>query len=181
MGQIKNIKLHIVTDIKICQNNGGVITIHLLKMATNYSMIVLVFMTTLMGLYIAPPVDRKAAEQKPPVPDDLFNTDYMTKDQAQDQEYFRYLTQVVTELEKDAAFKAVLNNATEDDIKSGKIVEHMDLVNRGVRQKLDEVKRMEIEYQRDLVRKEKDHMVGVTVITGIRYTMITKKHLKKMT
>merc|ERR1711973_394841 len=161
MGQIKNIKLHIVTDIKICQNNGGVITIHLLKMATNYSMIVIMLMTTLMGLYIAPPVDRNAAQEKPPVPDDLFNTDNMTKDQAQYQEYFRYLTQVVTELEKDPVFKAVLNNATEEDIKNGKIIEHMDLVNHGVRQKLDEVKRMEVEYQRDLVRKKKEHMVGV--------------------
>merc|ERR1719427_89476 len=93
--------------------------------------------------------------------EELYNSDNMTKDQAQDQEYFRYLTQVVTELEKDPAFKAVLNNATEEDIKNGKIIEHMDLVNHGVRQKLDEVKRLEVEYQRDLVRKKKDHMVGV--------------------
>ena len=103
------------------------------KMGMLNPMAIVVVLTTLIGLYISAPIDRKAAEEKAPVVDELYNTDNMTKDQAQDQEYFRYLTQVVTELEKDPVFKAVLNNATEEDIKNGKIIEHMDLVNHGVR------------------------------------------------
>jgi len=130
-------------------------------MGPRHTLTVAVLFGTLLGLYVAPPVDRRDAKAEKPMHEELYNTDNMTKDQAQDQEYFRYLTQVVTELEKDPAFKAVLNNATEEDIKNGRIIEHMDLVNHGVRQKLDEVKRMEVEYQRDLVRKKKEHMVGV--------------------
>merc|ERR1712142_124125 len=33
-------------------------------------------------------------------------------------------------------------------------------INLGVRRKLDEVKRMEVEYQRDLIRKNKNHMAA---------------------
>merc|ERR1712080_550169 len=80
--------------------------------------------------------------------------------QLQDQEYFRYLTQVIQELEKDTNFKKVLNNTKEEDIKSGKIAEHIDLVGHDVRKKLDEVKKMEVEYQRELLRQQKHHMTG---------------------
>jgi len=111
----------------------------------------------LMGLCVAPPVDREEKQAK----EDMYKTDNLTKDQAQDQEYFRYLTQVVGELEKDPEFKEKLNNATEDDIKSGKIADHMDLIGHKVREKLDEVKRMEVEYQRELLRQQKDHMLSI--------------------
>jgi len=114
-------------------------------------------LTLLIGLYVAPPVDREDKQMK----EDMYKTDNLTADQAQDQEYFRYLTQVVGELEKDPEFKEKLNNATEDDIKSGKIADHIDLIGHNIRAKLDEVKRMEIEYQRELLRQSKDHMAGI--------------------
>lgn len=105
-----------------------------------------------------PPKDRESAE----VNDKWkYNTEGLSKEQAQDQEYYRYLTQVISELEKDNDFKTVLSNATEEDIRSGKIADKLDLVGNHVRQKLDEVKRMEVEYQRDLLRQNKDHMVGI--------------------
>lgn len=126
---------------------------------TKCSYVLALVLVSYVGHHIAPPVDRDEKEAQDAIYTD--NTDNMTKEQAQDQEYFRYLTQVVTELEKDPAFKEVLNNATEEDIKTGKIVEYIDLVGHGVRQKLDEVKRMEVEYQRDLLRQKKDHMTGV--------------------
>merc|ERR1711973_685620 len=91
----------------------------------------------------------------PPTPENL------SRSQAQDQEYFRYLTQVVQELEKDEKFREILNKTNEDDIKSGKLAEHIDLVGHNVRVKLDEVKRMEVEYQRELLRQQKDHMSGI--------------------
>ena len=82
-----------------------------------------------MGLYIAPPVEREEKQAK----EELYKTDNLTKDQAQDQEYFRYLTQIVGELEKDPDFKERLSNATEEDIKSGKIADHLDLIGHNVR------------------------------------------------
>jgi len=116
---------------------------------------ILIFLFT--GLCVAPPVDREEKQAK----EDMYKTDNLTKDQAQDQEYFRYLTQVVGELEKDPEFKERLNNASEDDIKSGKIADHMDLIGHNVREKLDEIKRMEVEYQRELLRQKKDHMLNI--------------------
>ncbi|XP_057317281.1 nucleobindin-2-like isoform X1 [Hydractinia symbiolongicarpus] len=119
----------------------------------------LVLLSLLIGQLVAPPpVERNQAEM---TDNWKYNTEGLTKEQAQDQEYFRYLTQVVGELEKDAEFKSVLNNATEDDIRSGKIAEHFDLVGHHIRQKLDEVKRLEVEYQRDLLRQKKEHMLGI--------------------
>ena len=88
-----------------------------------------IFISTFIGLYIAPPVDREEKKAK----EDLYKTDNLTHEQAQDQEYFRYLTQVVGELEKDPDFKEKLNNATEDDIKSGKIADHLDFIGHNVR------------------------------------------------
>merc|ERR1712168_1689398 len=44
---------------------------------------------------------------------------------------------------------------------TGKIAEGINLLAHGVRQKLDEIKRMEIEYQRNLVKQKKDHMIHV--------------------
>jgi len=104
-----------------------------------------------------PPVKRKEAQEG----DKTDDTTGMTKEQLQDQEYFRYLTQIVSELEKDPKFKAKLHNASEEDIRTGKIAEGINLLGHGVRQKLDEIKRMEIEYQRDLVKQKKDHMMHV--------------------
>lgn len=69
--------------------------------------------------------------------------------------------QVVEILEEDDEFKKKLHNATEDEIKSGVIADHLDLISHKVRTKLDELKRMEIEYQRRLRRQEKDHFNGV--------------------
>lgn len=112
----------------------------------------------LIHQYVAPPVGKEKKEFEDSM---RGNTDGLSKEQAQDQEYFRYLTQIVSELEKDAKFKDKLNNATEEDIRSGKIAEFFPDVDISIRRKLDELKRMEVEYQRDLIRQKKDHMSGV--------------------
>ena len=69
--------------------------------------------------------------------------------------------QVVEILEEDEDFKKKLHNATEEDIRSGLIADRMDLVSHNVRTKLDELKRMEIEYQRRLRKQERDHLNGI--------------------
>ena len=76
-------------------------------------------------------------------------------------EYLRYLGQVVEIMEQDEEFKKKLHNASEDDIRSGKIAEHFDLIGHQVRSKLDELKRREIEYQHQLLRKHNDNANGV--------------------
>lgn len=109
-------------------------------------------------MYVAPPIRRKEKLEAEKAEENAKST-AANKD-AQDQEYFRYLTQVVQELEKDSHFKEKLANASEEDLKSGRIAEHVDLLEYNVRAKLDEVKRLEVEYQRDLLRKQKNHMAG---------------------
>ena len=76
-----------------------------------------------------PPVKRKEAQEG----DKTDDTTGMTKEQLQDQEYFRYLTQIVSELEKDPKFKEKLHNASEEDIRTGKIAEGINLLAHGVR------------------------------------------------
>ena len=88
-------------------------------------------LSILFECYVAPPVGN--AEEKKLEDKAKFDTEGLSKEQAQDQEYFRYLTQVVGELEKDPAFKEKLHNASEEDIKSGKIADHVDLLGLGVR------------------------------------------------
>eukprot|EP00111_Clytia_hemisphaerica_P017834 TCONS_00052731-protein len=120
--------------------------------------LVILLIFGLVQQHVAPPVEKEKKEFQ----DNMRgNTDGLSHEQAQDQEYFRYLTQIVGELEKDAKFKAKLNNASEDDIKSGKIADFFPEVDVSIRRKLDEIKRMEVEYQRDLVRQKKDHMAGI--------------------
>jgi len=108
-----------------------------------------------VGLHVCPPVEKASKVEQ----DGMYmNTDGMNETQAQEVEYYRYLTQVVQELEKDENFKASIQNVTEEDIRTGKIAELYDLVGHNIRGKLDEIKRKEVEYQRDLLRQRKHHM-----------------------
>jgi len=84
----------------------------------------------LVDQYVAPPVDKQKKEMEDTM---RGNTEGLTQEQAQDQEYFRYLTQIVSELEKDEKFKNRLNNASEEDIKSGKIANFFPEVDISVR------------------------------------------------
>lgn len=69
-------------------------------------------------------------------------------------EYNKYLREIVNVLETDPEFKKIIENASADDIKSGKIAEHLDLVGHNVRTKLDELKRQEIERLRSLISRK---------------------------
>jgi hypothetical protein len=62
-----------------------------------------------------------------------------------DVEYARYLKEVVLALEEDHAFKKKLENTSDAEIRSGKVADHLEMVNHNVRSKLDEIKRREIE------------------------------------
>lgn len=78
-------------------------------------------------------------------------------------EYERYLKEIVEALESDPDFRRKLNEASEDDIRSGNIANELDYVNHQIRNKLDEIKREEIERLRHLVKKQ----VSVVVVSEL--------------
>ena len=79
----------------------------------------------------------------------------------EDPSYVKYLKQVVEILEEDEHFSKKLENVTEEDIRSGKIADEIDFASHHVRTKLDELKRKEIEYQIQLLRKQEDVRKGI--------------------
>lgn len=68
-------------------------------------------------------------------------------------EYERYLKEIVGLLESDPEFRKKLDAASEADIRSGKIAQELELVDHNVRNKLDELKRNELERLRNLARE----------------------------
>ncbi|MCL4122937.1 UNVERIFIED_CONTAM: hypothetical protein GTU68_022475 [Idotea baltica] len=76
-------------------------------------------------------------------------------------EYGRYLKEVVQALESDPEFRKKLETADVEDIKSGKIAKEIHLVDHGVRTKLDELKRRELERLRHIAVKEHEKKSGV--------------------
>lgn len=95
----------------------------------------------------APPVT-KNKDEKENEPDAL--EEYM--------EYHRYLREVVNALESDPDFKAKLEKASEDEIRSGKIAHELEFVSHHVRTRLDEIKRTELERLRMLMMKKQELM-----------------------
>ncbi|XP_011263305.1 nucleobindin-2 isoform X1 [Camponotus floridanus] len=76
-------------------------------------------------------------------------------------EYNRYLREVVQALETDTNFRAKLEKANEDDIRTGKIAHELQFVDHKVRTKLDELKREELERLRHLATKEHNLINGL--------------------
>ncbi|XP_011630489.1 nucleobindin-2 isoform X2 [Pogonomyrmex barbatus] len=110
---------------------------------------------------VAPPVtqekkdgDHKDKENEVDDSDDLGNSEYQM-------EYHRYLKEVIQALESDPEFRAKLEKANEDDIRTGKIAHELQFVDHKVRTKLDELKREELERLRHLATKEHNLMNGL--------------------
>jgi nucleobindin len=109
---------------------------------------------------VAPPVEKKPEDHKDKeneVADDSDqweNTEYLM-------EYHRYLKEVVQALESDPEFRAKLEKANEDDIRTGKIAHELQFVDHKIRTKLDELKREELERLRHLATKEQNLMNGL--------------------
>ncbi|EDO43098.1 predicted protein [Nematostella vectensis] len=118
-------------------------------MDSKLSLLSLLVVLVLVTLCYAPPVKRGKPAEKAPEPN---------KD---DPEYARYLRQVIEILEKDEDYVRKLMNASDDDLRSGRIAEDIDLVKHDVRSKLDELKRQEVERQRMIRRQMNDHLNGI--------------------
>lgn len=69
-------------------------------------------------------------------------------------EYERYLHEVVSVLEEDPAFKKKLEDSDINYIKSGEIANDLDLVNHNIRERLDEIKRIEVTRLKSLVQEQ---------------------------
>merc|ERR1712098_1028023 len=68
-------------------------------------------------------------------------------------EYNKYLKEVVQVLESDPEFRKKLEEAKVDEIRDGTIAKELDILNHGVRTKLDEIKRQELERLRHLAQR----------------------------
>ena len=108
----------------------------------------LVAFVLLLSCSYAPPVQREDKKQEQKEKENL-------------PEYARYLKQVVQILEQDEDYVQKLMNASDDDLKSGKVADDLDFVRHDLRTKLDELKRQEVERQRMIRRQMNDHNNGL--------------------
>lgn len=69
-------------------------------------------------------------------------------------EYHKYLKEIVNVLETDPQFKKQIENASIEDIKSGRIAQNLAMVDSNIRTKLDEIKRMEIDRLRRAIQRK---------------------------
>jgi len=76
-------------------------------------------------------------------------------------EYNKYLQEVVQILESDQDFKLKLENAKTEDIRDGTIAKELEYLSHGVRTKLDEIKRQELERLRHLSMKQMEMGQGL--------------------
>jgi len=111
----------------------------------------------LIGSIVCPPVDKKKPTEKDPnaVPKNEFEDTGI--------EYNRYLQEVVQLLESDADFRQKLEKSDPEDIRNGKVAKELEYVNHHVRNKLDELKRQEMERLRHLAVQEYEKAKGLGI------------------
>nr|CAG4646484.1 EOG090X0B17 [Macrothrix elegans] len=78
-------------------------------------------------------------------------------------EYNRYLQEVVQLLESDSDFRQKLEKSDPEDIRSGKVAKELEYVSHHVRNKLDELKRQELERLRHLAIQEYEQARGLGI------------------
>nr|CAG4643417.1 EOG090X0B17 [Ilyocryptus agilis] len=78
-------------------------------------------------------------------------------------EYNRYLQEVVQLLESDPDFRSKLEKSDPEDIRTGKVAKELEYVNHNVRNKLDELKRREMERLRHLAMQEYERSRGLGI------------------
>jgi len=103
-----------------------------------------------LGRIGCPPVQ---PETKQPEADHKQDDQDLGSDPILNLEYHRYLKEVVNLLESDSKFKELIEKASPEDIKSGKIASQLQFVEHNVRTKLDELKRKEIDRLRELIAR----------------------------
>uniref|UniRef100_A0A914WA46 NACHT domain-containing protein n=1 Tax=Plectus sambesii TaxID=2011161 RepID=A0A914WA46_9BILA len=118
----------------------------------NFKMNLLVYcvLLSVIGYAFAPPPKRPPPAEKAPEHPKNPNDD----DSMYEFAYSRYLEEVVKVLESDPKFQEKLRGMPEDDIKAGKIAEHVDELGPGIMDQLTQAKLKEIERLRMAIQKQ---------------------------
>ena len=103
---------------------------------------------------LGPPVDKKETIAEP-------GQNETTKDIDLGLEYNKYLQEVVQILENDPEFRKKLESAKVDEIRDGTIAKELEFLGHGVRTKLDEVKRQELERLRHMAQRQFEAKEGI--------------------
>ncbi len=96
----------------------------------------------------------------PPPEEDLYKENG-TEEWAKAIEYKRYLKEVVQVLESDPDFRKKLESTDIEKIRDGSIADELEYVNHHVRNKLDDLKRQELERLRHLAMKQFEQENGI--------------------
>ena len=103
---------------------------------------------------LGPPVDKKETIAEPGQNETIKDVDLGL-------EYNKYLQEVVQILENDPEFRKKLESAKVDEIRDGTIAKELEFLGHGVRTKLDEVKRQELERLRHMAQKQFEAKEGI--------------------
>lgn len=104
---------------------------------------------------VGPPVDKRKKPEEP--------AKQNTVEEPPDfgLEYSRYLQEVVQTLEGDPDFSSKLKAVNIDDIRSGNVAHELEFVKHDVRNRLDELKRIELDRLRKLTVQAKERELGL--------------------
>ncbi|KAL1418224.1 hypothetical protein MTO96_026106 [Rhipicephalus appendiculatus] len=104
---------------------------------------------------VGPPVDKRKKSEEPAKEN--------TVEEPPDfgLEYSRYLQEVVQALEDDPDFSSKLKAVNIDDIRSGNVAHELEFVKHDVRNRLDELKRIELDRLRKLTVQAKEKELGL--------------------
>jgi len=127
------------------------------KMGKSFYLFKFAVVVVLIGSIVCPPVDKTNPELKDP--------NDVPKNEIEDSgiEYNRYLQEVVQLLESDDSFRQKLEKSAPEDIRNGKVAKELEYVNHHVRNKLDELKRQEMERLRHLAVEEYEQAKGLGI------------------
>ena len=103
---------------------------------------------------LGPPVDKKETIAEPGQNETIKDVDLGL-------EYNKYLQEVVQILENDPEFRKKLESAKVDEIRDGTIAKELEFLGHGVRTKLDEVKRQELERLRHMAQRQFEAKEGI--------------------
>ena len=115
---------------------------------------VLLLTALLIQSILGPPVDKKETIVEP-------GQNETVKDIDLGLEYNKYLQEVVQILENDPEFRKKLESAKVDEIRDGTIAKELEFLGHGVRTKLDEVKRQELERLRHMAQRQFEAKEGI--------------------
>merc|ERR1712038_1533234 len=126
----------------------------------------LVFLMIIASTYCRPPRQKVTEHHESKNPEIKQGSDHAPAGNGSEQwdlgiEYNRYLQEVVQVLESDPEFRKKLEDSDVEKIRDGSIAEELKFVNHNLRNKLDDVKRKEVDRLRKLAVKQYEKNRGI--------------------